>query len=209
MNPEITIEAGDRPELRLVDRAAASDAPGRVLATILFTDIVGATSHAARLGDQAWIDLLGRHHAAVRRRLAEYRGRELDVAGDGFFAAFDAPGRAIECACAIREDLAELGLQMRAGIHTGECERIDRKLSGIAVHLGARIAGEADVGDILVSGTVKDLVAGSGRTFADRGRRRLKGMPEACRLFAVTPPPAGRRSRGTVTAALLRLCPSL
>jgi class 3 adenylate cyclase len=168
------------------DRAAA--ASGRVLATILFTDLVASTSQAVRLGDQAWIDLLRRHHAAVRRRLAEFRGEELDVAGDGFFAAFDAPSCAIECARAIRDDLAELGLQVRAGIHTGECERIDGKLSGIAVHLGARIAAEAEVGDVLVSRTVKDLVRGSRIAFEDRGARRLKGMPEPWRLFAVGEP---------------------
>jgi class 3 adenylate cyclase len=161
---------------------------GRVLATILFTDLVSSTSQAVRLGDQAWIDLLRKHHAAVRGRLAEYGGEELDVAGDGFFAAFDAPGRAIECARAIRNDLEELGLQVRAGIHSGECERIDGKLSGIAVHLGARIAAEAEVGDIFVSRTVRDLVAGSGLAFEDRGVRRLKGMPEAWRLFAVAGP---------------------
>jgi class 3 adenylate cyclase len=171
----------------VVDDGSATTS-GRVLATILFTDLVASTSQAVRLGDQAWIDLLRRHHAAVRRRLAEFRGEELDVAGDGFFAAFDAPGRAIECARAIRDDLAALGLQVRAGIHTGECERIDGKLNGIAVHLGARIAAEAEVGDIFVSRTVVDLVAGSGLAFEDRGARRLKGMPESWRLFAVARP---------------------
>jgi len=164
--------------------AAAPAAPDRVLATLLFTDIVGSTSRILRLGDRAWAELLSRHHAIVRRRLAEFGGEELDAAGDGFFAAFDAPGRAIECACAIRDDLAALGLPVRAGIHAGECERVDGKLSGIAVHVGARIAAEAGVGDVLVSATVADLVAGSGLAFEDRGERRLKGMPESRRLLA-------------------------
>jgi class 3 adenylate cyclase len=198
----------------VVDNRAPAPAlapSGRVLATILFTDLVASTSQAVRLGDQAWIDLLRKHNAAVRSRLAEFRGEELDVAGDGFFAAFDAPGRAIECARAIRDDLAELGLQVRAGIHTGECERIDGKLSGIAVHLGARIAAEAEVGDVLVSRTVRDLVAGSGLAFEDRGVRRLKGMPEAWRLFAVAGPQQGELADGSPrvsSAPLARPTPS-
>ena len=161
--------------------------PDRVLATVLFTDIVAATETAVRLGDPAWVGLLRRHHAAVRVRLAGFGGRELDAAGDGFFASFETPGRAIACAFAIRDDVAALGLRIRAGIHTGECERIDRKLNGIAVHLGARIVAEAAAGDVLVSGTVKDLVAGAGFVFRDRGARRLKGMPDRYRLFDVSP----------------------
>src|SRR5581483_11567113 len=156
----------------------------RVLATMLFTDIVGSAGHVVRLGDRAWIELLRRHHAAVRRRLAEYGGREIDVAGDGFFASFETPGRAIGCALAIREDLAELGLDVRAGVHTGECDRLDGKLSGLAVLVGARIADAADVGEVLVSGTVRDLVAGSGLELEDRGERRLKGLPGLCPVFA-------------------------
>jgi class 3 adenylate cyclase len=121
----------------------------------------------------------------VRRRLAEFRGEELDVAGDGFLAAFDGPGRAIRCACTIQSDLAEIELELRAGVHTGECERLDGKLSGIAVHTGARIAEAAQPGEVLVSSTVKDLVAGSGIEFEERGQRELKGVPGEWRLYAV------------------------
>ena len=121
----------------------------------------------------------------MRRRLAEFRGEELDVAGDGFLASFDGPGRAIRCACAIRADLAEIELELRAGVHTGECERLDGKLSGIAVHTGARIAGAAQPGEVLVSSTVRDLVAGSGLEFEERGLHELKGVPGEWRLYAV------------------------
>ena len=124
----------------------------------------------------------------MRRRLAEFRGEELDVAGDGFLASFDGPGRAIRCACAIRADLAEIELELRAGVHTGECERLDGKLSGIAVHTGARIAGAAQPGEVLVSSTVRDLVAGSGIEFEERGERELKGVPGEWRLYAVCGP---------------------
>lgn len=156
-----------------------------MLATILFTDIVGSSARAAALGDRAWRDLLRTHHTQVRRRLAEFRGEELDVAGDGFLAAFDGPGRAIRCACAIRDDLAAIDLELRAGVHTGECERLDGKLSGIAVHTGARIAGAAQAGEVLVSSTVTDLVAGSGIEFDERGTHELKGVPGEWRLYAV------------------------
>ncbi|MEP6908967.1 MAG: adenylate/guanylate cyclase domain-containing protein [Actinomycetota bacterium] len=166
-----------------LQRAPESD---RVLATILFTDIVGSTERAAELGDQAWRDLLERHHSAVRRRLVQFRGEELDTAGDGFFASFDGPGRAIECARAIIEDVRSLGLDIRAGVHTGECERFGEKLSGIAVPAGARVAAQASPGEILVSGTVKDLVAGSGIGFEDRGEHELKGVPGEWRLYAVS-----------------------
>jgi len=168
-----------------VERVGAAPVPDRVLATILFTDLVGSSDHATALGDRAWRELLARHHAAVRLRLAEHGGEELDVAGDGFCAAFDGPGRAIRCACAIRGDLAALGLEVRAGVHTGECERIEHKLAGVAVHVGARVAAEAGAGEVLVSGTVKDLVAGSGIAFESRGERLLKGLPEPWRLYAV------------------------
>ena len=130
-------------------------------------------------------ELLARHHAAIRRRLGEHRGEEVDTAGDGFFATFDGPGRAIECACSIREDLRSLGLAVRAGIHTGECEVADGKVAGVAVHVGARIATLAGPGEVLVSGTVKDLVAGSGLEFEDRGAHALKGVPGEWRLYAV------------------------
>jgi class 3 adenylate cyclase len=155
-----------------------SGEPDRVLATVMFTDIAGSTARAAQLGDRAWRDLLGRHHAAVRRQLARFRGREIDTAGDGFFASFDGPARAIRCAHAVLESVGELGLDVRAGLHTGECEVVDGKVAGIAIHTGARIASLASPGEVLVSSTVKDLVAGSGIQFQDRGTRELKGVGE-------------------------------
>ena len=159
--------------------------PDRVLATILFTDIVGSTALAARLGDREWGDLLERHNALVRRQLERFRGQELDTAGDGFVASFDGPARGIRCAAAIAESVSALGLSIRAGIHTGEAELVDGKLAGIAVHIAARIASLADADEVLVSNTVKDLVIGSRMTFADRGARELKGVPGEWSLFAV------------------------
>jgi pimeloyl-ACP methyl ester carboxylesterase/class 3 adenylate cyclase len=159
--------------------------PDRVLATVLFTDIVGSTAKAVELGDRAWRQLLERHHALIRRELIRFRGAELDVAGDGFFARFDGPARAINCACAITEGVRELGLEIRAGLHTGECEVMDAKVSGIAVHIGARVAKEAGPGEVLVSSTVKDLVAGSGLRFSQRGSAELKGVGEEWQLYAV------------------------
>jgi class 3 adenylate cyclase len=157
----------------------------RVLATVLFTDIVAATEKAERLGDRAWHDLLDRHHALIRRQLGIFRGREIDTAGDGFLAAFDGPARAVRCACAISDNVRSLGIEIRAGLHTGECEIIGQKLGGIAVHIGARVAGSAEAGEVLVSSTVKDLVAGSGLSFEDRGIRPLKGVSGEWRVFAV------------------------
>ena len=157
----------------------------RVLVTILFTDIAGATERAAELGDTRWRELLGEHHRLVRRQLARFRGRELDTAGDGFFASFDGPARAIRCAAAIAEEVRSLGLEVRAGLHTGECELVDGKVAGIAVHIGARLAAEARPGEVLVSSTVKDLVAGSGLQFEERGQRELKGVPGEWRLYAL------------------------
>ena len=157
----------------------------RVLSTVLFTDIVGATERAARLGDRRWHDLLDSHHALVRRELAGFRGREIDTAGDGFLAAFDGPARAVRCACAISDKVRALGLEVRAGLHTGECEVMGEKLGGIAVHIGARVAALARPGEVLVSTTVKDLVAGSGLSFEDRGAQPLKGVPGDWHLFAV------------------------
>jgi class 3 adenylate cyclase len=161
--------------------------PDRVLATILFTDIVGSTEKAIEMGDSRWRDLLHQHHSLVRRQLLRFQGRELDTAGDGFFASFDGPARAIRCADAIRNGVHELGLEIRAGLHTGECEVIDGKIGGIAVHIGARVAKKAAPNELLVSSTVRDLVAGSGLTFQDRGSAELKGVPGEWRLFAVDP----------------------
>ena len=159
--------------------------PDRVLATVLFTDIVGSTERAAVLGDRAWHELLDRHHELVRRQLVRFRGKEVNTAGDGFFANFDGPARAIRCAQAIVEGVHALGLEVRAGLHTGECELLDGKVAGIAVHTGARVASHAAPGEVLVSSTVRDLVAGSGLTFQDRGSHELKGLPGEWRLFAV------------------------
>lgn len=159
--------------------------PDRVLATLLFTDIVGATARAAEIGDRAWRALLEEHHAEIRRQLSRFRGKEIDTAGDGFFASFDGPARAIRCACAVRDALAELGLDVRAGLHAGECELLDEKVGGIAVHIGARVSAQAGPGEVLVSRTVKDLVAGSGIEFEDRGEKELKGVPGEWRLYAV------------------------
>jgi class 3 adenylate cyclase len=166
---------------RLTDRVG----PERVLATILFTDIVGSTELAERLGDSAWKNVLQRHHAVVRRELARFRGRELDTAGDGFFAAFDGPARAVHAASAISDSLGELEILVRAGLHTGECEATEDKITGIAVAIGARIASLAGPGEVLVSRTVKDLVAGSGLQFDDRGEHHLKGIAEPWRVFAL------------------------
>jgi len=180
----------DALERFLLD-ASRSDAwvepePDRILATILFTDIVDSTTHLSRLGDAAWQTLVERHHALVRRQLSRHRGREVDTAGDGFFAAFDGPARGIRCATAISRDVAELGIQVRAGLHTGECQLVDGKIGGIAVHIGARVAAESKAGEVLVSGTVKDLVFGSDIQFDDHGTRELKGVPGQWNLYRVT-----------------------
>jgi class 3 adenylate cyclase len=156
----------------------------RVLATVLFTDIVGSTEKASSLGDRAWSDLLQRHHAAVRRQIAHFRGREIATAGDGFLALFDGPARGVRCGLAICDAVRALGLEVRTGLHTGECERMGDNVGGIAVHIGARIAGEAAPGEVLTSSTVRDLVVGSGLTFRDRGGRVLKGVEGEWRLFA-------------------------
>jgi pimeloyl-ACP methyl ester carboxylesterase len=159
--------------------------PDRVLATVMFTDIVGATERAVGLGDRRWRDLLDRHHALIREQLARFRGREIDTAGDGFLATFDGPARAVRCAVAIAREVRRLGLEIRAGLHTGECEVLGDKLSGIAVHTGARVASLAKPGEVLVSATVKDLVAGSGIVFEHRGVQTLKGLPGEWHLYAV------------------------
>jgi class 3 adenylate cyclase len=160
--------------------------PDRMLATVLFTDIVGSTEHATRLGDRAWKVLLEQHYTIVRKALAQFRGREMDTAGDGFFAIFDGPARAIRCACGIRDSIRQLGVEIRAGLHTGEVEQTGDKVGGIAVHIGARVAAAADPSEVLVSSTVKDLVAGSGIHFTDRGMHALKGIPDEWHLFAAT-----------------------
>jgi len=160
----------------------------RVLATVLFTDIVDSTARVVELGDRGWRELLKKHHAVVRWQLARFSGREIDTAGDGFFATFDGPARAIRCATAIVGGMREIGLEVRAGLHTGECEIVDGKVGGIAVHIGARVAARAEPGEVLVSGTVKDLVAGSGIVFAERGVVELKGVPGRWPLYAVEAP---------------------
>ncbi len=159
--------------------------PERVLSTVLFTDIVGSSDRVVELGDRRWRDLLERHHEIVRRQLLRFRGIEVDTAGDGFFASFDGPARAIMCACSIIDAVREIGLEVRAGLHTGECELIDGKAAGIAVHTGARVASNAAPGEVLVSSTVKDLVAGSGIQFVARGTHELKGIPGEWQLYAV------------------------
>ena len=158
----------------------------RVLAAVMFTDIVRSTELAGELGDRRWRDLLDQHHALVRRQLERFRGREVDTAGDGFLATFDGPARAIRCACAIRDGVRVLGVEIRTGLHTGECELTrDGKVGGIAVHTGARVLGLAQPEEVLVSSTVKDLVAGSGIEFEDRGAHELKGVPGEWRLYSV------------------------
>ncbi len=158
--------------------------PERLLATVLFTDVVGSTERAEELGDKRWRELLERHHQAVRRELARFSGRELDTSGDGFLAAFDGPARAIRCAKAVVSAVDDLGLQVRAGVHTGECEVLGEKLAGVAVHVGARVAAQAGPGEVLVSSTVRDLIAGSGIELEDRGLYALKGIDEDRRLYA-------------------------
>jgi class 3 adenylate cyclase len=159
--------------------------PDRVLATVMFTDIVGSTERAAELGDARWRELLANYYAALRKELTAFRGREVETAGDGLLATFDGPARAIRCADSVRKKMRPLGLQVRTGLHTGECEVIGDHIGGIAVHIAARVAATAEPDQVIVSGTVKDLVAGSGLQFADRGTHNLKGVPGEWRLFVV------------------------
>jgi len=161
--------------------------PDRVLATVLFTDIVGSTERLTQVGDQRWREMLDEHHRLVRRELERYRGREIDTAGDGFLSTFDGPARAIRCARAISDSVRSLGLEVRAGLHTGECELVGNRIAGIAVHTGARIVALARPGEILVSSTVKDLVAGSGIEFVEHGEHELKGVPGRWQLYAASP----------------------
>ena len=159
--------------------------PDRSLATVLFTDIVGSTQKADRLGDRRWGYLLDEHHARIRRLLERFRGTEVDTAGDGFFATFDGPARAVRCACAIGDTVRDIGIEIRAGLHTGEVERRGAAVTGLAVHAGARVAALAQASEILVTSTVQMLVLGSGISFTDRGEHTLKGVPGKWQLFAV------------------------
>ena len=174
------------PEVERFVRGLDEREPETVLATVLFTDIVGSTAKAAELGDAGWRELVERHHALVRQQLSRFRGEEVDTAGDGFFARFDGPIRAVRCAQAIGGSVRELGLDVRAGLHTGECELVGGKIAGLAVNIGARVAALAGPGEVLVSSTVKDLVAGSDLQFQDRGLTELKGVPGEWRVFAVS-----------------------
>ncbi len=171
---------------RFVDEFRGQEAElERFLATVLFTDIVDSTATGASLGDRAWKELVEAHHARVRGQMSRFRGREIDTAGDGFFATFDGPGRGIRCAQAIADAVRDLGIEVRAGLHTGECEQIGDKVGGIAVNIGARVAARAGPSEVLVSQTVKDLVAGSGLAFEDAGEHALKGVPGRWRLYRV------------------------
>jgi class 3 adenylate cyclase/pimeloyl-ACP methyl ester carboxylesterase len=187
------IDRVNRPRLEAIQRflgvqphRASID---RFLSTVLFTDIVGSTHQQASIGDRGWKELIERHHAIVREALADWRGVESDTAGDGFYATFDGPARAIHCALEIRDRVRDLGIQIRAGVHTGECELIDGKAGGITVTTGARISALADPSQVLVSQTVKDLVAGSGLSFEPTGEHDLKGVPDRWRLYAATSDP--------------------
>ncbi len=164
-----------------------TDVPERLLTTVMFTDIVGSTQLAAELGDRAWRQLLSRHHAYVRKVLKRYGGREVDTAGDGFFATFDQPARALNCARELVAGLHSMGVEIRAGIHMGEVEVIGPKVGGIAVHIGSRVMSKAGPGEVLVSSTVRDLMSGSDTKFQDRGLQELKGVPAQWHLFAVKP----------------------
>ena len=166
----------------------AEVADDRVLATVLFTDMVDSTRRAAEIGDRDWHALLDAHDAVVRSQLARFRGREVNTSGDGFLAMFDGPQRAIRCAMAIRDAVQALGIEVRAGLHTGECEVRGDDIGGIAVHIGARVSALAGANDVLVSSTLRDLVIGSGLEFEDRGAHELKGVPGEWRLFAVASP---------------------
>jgi class 3 adenylate cyclase len=168
---------GQRPEVEI----------NRILTTVMFTDIVGSTEQAAALGDQRWRSLLDLHDRAIREQLRRFRGREINTTGDGFVASFDGPARAIRCATSIREVTEPLGIKLRTGLHTGECELRGDDLGGLAVHIAARVGSIAAPGEVLVSGTVKDLVVGSGIGFEDRGEHELRGVPAIWRLFAVSP----------------------
>jgi len=181
---------GDTRELldeieEFVTRARGGSGTDRVMATVLFTDIVGSTERAAQLGDERWRDLLDRHDQSVRTQIGRFRGREVNTVGDGFVATFDSPGRAIECALAIRDTLKAFDIDIRVGSHTGEIEIRGDDVAGLAVHIGARVSALADPGEVVVSGAVPPLVAGVGFQFTDRGEHELKGIPGTWRILAV------------------------
>jgi len=180
----LSLDIADEIE-RFVAGEEAPSVPESVLATVMFTDIVRSSEHAARIGDRAWREVLTRHHAVVRRELNRFRGHERDTAGDGFFATFDGPARAIRAAQAIMDGVRALDLEARIGIHVGECELHEGKIAGLAVNIGSRVASNAQASEVLVSQTVRDLVAGSGIRFTDRGTHELKGIPGDWQLFAV------------------------
>jgi class 3 adenylate cyclase len=176
---------GDAIEEFLTGSISAPESD-RVLATVLFTDIVGSTAKAEQVGDQRWRNLLDAHHTTVRRELTRYRGQEVKSLGDGFLATFDGPARAVRCACAIAEAMGPLNIQVRSGLHTGEIEVTDGDVQGIAVHIAARISALAGPGEVLASRTVKDLVAGSGLRFQERGKHNLKGVQGLMELYAAS-----------------------
>lgn len=187
---DLTMAAGDCDALaaeveEFVTGCRPAASTNRILTTMLFTDIVGSTQKAGAVGDRAWLKLLEAHDSLVRNELERYRGREIDTAGDGFLATFDGPARAIRCGVELVDAIRRLGLDIRAGVHTGEVEVRQRGITGIAVHTGARLAALANPGEVLVSSTVRDLVAGSGTTFEDRGEHELRGVPGTWRLFGV------------------------
>ena len=181
---------GNRAEISdtvraFVHRERGVQAPDTVLGTVLFTDIVGSTQRQAAAGDQAWAEVVRRHHAVVREALERWHGVENDTAGDGFYATFDGPARAIRCALDIVSRVGELGIEIRAGVHSGECEIVDGKFAGLAVTIGSRIAAMAGPSEVLASRTVKDLTAGSGFSFQEVGERELKGVPEPWHIYRV------------------------
>ena len=186
------VEPGWRESFQVIAEFLTGEQPDvaddRVLATVLFTDIVDSTRRAAEMGDRDWHALLDAHDAVVRSQIARFRGREVNTSGDGFLAMFDGPQRAIRCAMAIRDAVQALGIQVRAGLHTGECEVRGDDIGGIAVHIGARVSALAGPNEVLVSSTLRDLVIGSGLEFEDRGAHALKGVPGEWHLFAVASP---------------------
>jgi DNA-binding NarL/FixJ family response regulator len=190
LSPDITRRLIGAVTARETEAFPSASEPDRILATVMFSDIVSSTERAAEIGDRSWRDVLDRHDELVRKLLAEHGGREIKTTGDGFLALFDAPTRAIRCALAIRDELRALDIDVRIGMHSGEVELRGSDVGGIAVNIGSRVAGVGSSGEILVSSTVRDLVSGSGIGFEDRGDRELKGVPEPWRLFAVTEPRA-------------------